>query len=155
MATVRRRFPAKANNLSAMHMHWTLIVTCVLAIWATAAGPQRLGSVALAVSWCYAQLWYCWSGEAVPILLYWLLDMFVIGAVLLWRESRLDWFILALFPVEWWVYDNLLGAERWWTLWALSGMQLIAAGPWQLLNHRKSDTSATGLQFAEIPDGRR
>lgn len=111
-------------------MHWTLATTCVLIVWAMAAGPWRLGSIALAASWMIAQAWYCWSGESVPLLLYHLLDAVVIAAVLNWRGSWLDWIILALFPLEWWVYGQMTGTPQWWALWGLSSLQFVAAGPW-------------------------
>lgn len=111
-------------------MHWTLAVTCVLVAWAIVAGPWRLGSVALAASWMIAQTWFYCTGEAVPVKLYYLLDVYSIAVLILWRTTWSDWLIVALYPVEWYVYENLAGVDQWWILWALSGVQLMLAGPW-------------------------
>ena len=111
-------------------MHWTLVTTCYLVAWAIAAGPWRIGSIALVASWLVGQAWFCATGDALPIRVYLILDPLVIAAVLHWRGSWLDWVILAIFPLEWVAYDQPDVVRQWWTLWGLSSVQLLAAGPW-------------------------
>lgn len=133
-------------------MHWTLVTTCYLVAWAMAAGPWRLGSVALVAAWMVAQAWFCVTGEDTPVLLYYVLDVLVIAAVLHLRTSVLDWCVIALFPLEWWAYNALSGAERWWMLWALSSAQMILAGPWPWLQRGIESVSHGSLRAGGIQE---
>jgi hypothetical protein len=111
-------------------MHWTLALIAYLVLWAMAGGLWRRGSLALAGAWAIGQAYWAITGNSIPIGLYWPLDLVVIAAFLHWRTSKLDWLIIALFPLEWAIYFAETGAGQWWALWALTCIQLALAGPW-------------------------
>lgn len=122
-------------------MHWTLVTTCCLVVWALAGGIWRPGSAALAASWMFGQLWYVLSGDSVPLGVYLLLDPLVVLAVVFWRASMLDWLIVAIFPLEWVIYFAMEGSEQWWLLFWCSSVQLLCAGPWPQLQKTLSSVS--------------
>lgn len=110
-------------------MHWTLQVTIGLVAWACIGGLWRPSALALVGAWGLAQGVYLVTGSSLPIALYWLLDPLCI--LVIWRTigTKLDYVILAGFPVCWWAYLSQTGADQWWTLWAVSSVQFFLAGP--------------------------
>jgi len=114
-------------------MHWTLALIACLVLWALAGGIWRASGLALAAAWAAGQVWWLVTGDQTPIAFYLATDAAVCG-VIFWRAgSRLDWFILALFPAAWWSYAYQEGAAQWWTLWLITAAQLALAGPWPQL----------------------
>jgi hypothetical protein len=111
-------------------VHWTLFAMAAGVAWAMLAW-WRPGSVALAMSWIIAQVYYYQTGDDLPISLYRALDVMVICAIFSQARLRQDWLILGIFPVQWTVYTWDDPAAVWWTLWALALVQMICAGPWR------------------------
>ena len=112
-----------------LELHWTLYAIAAGVAWATLA-YWRPGSVALALSWVIAQVWWLYTGEYLPFGLYRVLDVMVIAAMFIQSRHVLDWLILAIFPVQWLAYNWQDEVSAWWFLWALALVQMILAGPW-------------------------
>lgn len=87
--------------------------------------------MALVLSWMAAQAVYLATGESVPVWFYIPADLLVIGALLVWHSSRIDWLILSLFPLQWSAYFWTDPVQQWWVLWGLALCQFILAGPWK------------------------
>lgn len=121
-------------------LHWTLIVIAAGVAWAALA-YWRPGSVMLAASWCIAQAWFYISGDQLPFTLYRVLDLLVIAAIFAQSRVALDWFILLIFPMQWWVYGWGDETAAWWTLWALATLQMLLAGPWPMQQRIKGSVS--------------
>lgn len=112
-------------------MNWQLSLTVLGCIWSLTAFAYRPPSIVLVVCWFIAQCNFFQTGDSLPRELYCVLDIFPIAAVVLWRSTWHDLLILGLFVPEWWVYFHITDdVAAWWSLWALSLIQLIAAGPW-------------------------
>lgn len=124
-----------------MVMHWTLLVTCCLVVWALGGAIWRPGSLALAASWIAAQYWYALSGDSVPVGLYLLLDPIVLLTVWFYRASWLDWVVIGVFPLQWLAYFVTEGTEQWWFLLCLAGAQLLCAGPWAQIQRASKSVS--------------
>lgn len=110
-------------------LHWTLIVMAAGVAWAALA-YWRPGSVALAASWCVGQFWYYKTGDQLPFALYLVLDAMVIVALFTQVRVALDWFVLSIFPMQWFAYTWDDPFVIWWFLWALALAQMVLAGPW-------------------------
>ncbi len=98
--------------------------------WCAAGGLWNRGSIALACEWIAGQIWWYRTGNDVPINLYEALDLFVIVAFLWRAPSALGWCVIAIFPIEWYLYWQPDTTERWRLLWILTLAQMILAGPW-------------------------
>lgn len=122
-------------------MHWTLLVMCCLVVWALGGALWRPGSLALAASWCVAQMWYIYTADSTPLGLYLLLDPIVLLTVWFYRGSMLDWIIIAVFPLQWVTYVATEGIEQWWILLYLAGAQLLCAGPWAQIQRASKSVS--------------
>jgi hypothetical protein len=121
-------------------VHWTLFVIAAGVAWAALAW-WRPGSVALAVSWLVAQVYYFQTGDSAPVELYRALDVVVVCAIFLQARLVQDWLILLIFPVQWMVYTWDDPVSAWWTLWALAIVQMVCAGPWPSAQKIKGSVS--------------
>ena len=121
-------------------VHWSMYVIAAGVAWAALAF-WRPGSVALASSWIIAQVYAVKTGDSLPIELYRTLDALVIAALCLQSRVALDWFILSIFPLQWWVYSWSDEVTVWWILWALALAQMVLAGPWPMRQQVKGSVS--------------
>lgn len=110
-------------------MHWTLTTAVILVAWAAIGGLWRPSAVALVAAWGLGQLAFVVTGNELPLELYWITDPAVMYITWRWLGSKLDYAILAGFPVCWWAYIYQTGADQWWTLWFITCLQLFLAGP--------------------------
>ena len=126
-----------------------LIAIATLVAWAVIGGTWRRGSLALAAGWVAGEVWYQATGQDMPIALYLVLDPLVIAAF--WWHARggwnwLDIGIVALFPVEWVFYAQPPGEAVWQTLYYLTSLQLLLAGPWPQLQCARETYSHGSLK---------
>lgn len=110
-------------------MHWTLTTAFALVVWSTIGGVWRPAGLALATAWLVGQIAFVLTGNELPLDLYLITDPIVM--YITWRGlgSKLDYAILAGFPLCWLAYRYQQGAEQWWTLWFITCLQLFLAGP--------------------------
>ena len=130
-------------------MHWTLALTALLVLWAMAGCVWRKGSIALVGAWIIGQVVFIATGNNLPIGLYWATDLVVLYALMHYHASTFDTAIMVLFVPCWYAYVALSGVEQWWTLWAISCLQLFLAGPF-LGIQRILSTVSHGPRRAEV-----
>ena len=114
-------------------MHWTLALIACLVAWAMIGGIWRASGAVLAMAWGLGQAAYVLTGSSLPLWVYYVTDPIAAFIILRRYGSILDASILALFVPMWWAYFNQTGREQWWTLWEISCLQLLLAGPWPQL----------------------
>ncbi len=109
-------------------------MACLMVFWLVPALACSRTPAMLLATWVVGEIWYQRTGDGMPIGLFVTVDF--IAAMLIWanRRGRMDWGVLAIFPILCVVYASDLSAyDQYWSLWWLTVIQMILAGPWLLL----------------------
>lgn len=122
-------------------MHWTMVIThTLLAVLILSAARSNVAMV-LFFAWAAGQIFWSETGNVLPIKLYLLTDTCAIVTMLaLWlffTGERFPRWVLSMYIPIWIAYCLPYGDLQWYTLWALTLGQFVAAGPWWMIrNHR-------------------
>jgi hypothetical protein len=137
-------------------MHWSMwAIYIVIVLWVAPAALRSDTAMVLLTAWGAGEAFWLVTGENLPLGLYFLLDAIAISFIISWAKGT-DWLILGIYPVMWAIYA-LLESEtaQWWSLWALSGLQFLAAGrPTYLLNLRGAINELGRSSAARSPTSR-
>ena len=99
-------------------------------LWLAPASLWRPVATALLVQWAAAEAIYQATGDFTPTTVYLIGDFIVVAAVLFRRSHWSDWFIVAPYPVVWWLYGQPETRGQWEALYYIAIGQFVLAGPW-------------------------
>lgn len=102
----------------------------LLVVWASIAGLWRPVSLVIAAGWVGVEGWFRLTGSHAPDISRFVIDAALLASIVRWYGCKLDLLIgVAVLP-QWWLYAQPMTATVWWSLWWLTAVQLLLAGPW-------------------------